>query len=113
MNKKFLIFIILAFAALILLLVFLNIGSIQKDVISESNSVSFNPLSCYACYGCDCIFTLANGKEYKLNEFDKGKCLNYQLDNSGKEKEIVNLNDKEYNDFVKCVENFSNNPTNP
>lgn len=77
---------------------------------TTSHTVEFSPSACFACYGCYCEYTVDKNKTYELNEFYKAECIDYQGD-VGKDRVNISLKGKEFDDFIKCVEQFDGIPS--
>ncbi|RJR27364.1 hypothetical protein C4561_02315 [candidate division WWE3 bacterium] len=86
------------------------VATVTKNKNSDNHLVQFNPVACFSCYGCNCEYTVDRKTTYKLNEFDKTKCLDFQGD-IGAESASVSLDSKEFDEFLKCVKQYDGIPS--
>jgi Trk-type K+ transport system membrane component len=118
---------ILVFLFIIILLVLITYLLFGKTSMksNQSHAISFDVLSCFACYGCGCSYTVDHKNIYNLNEFDKTKCI-YDLDNgqAGKYHDLIgnaskfadekrehnveiSLKGNDFKKFSDCVKKYS------
>jgi hypothetical protein len=98
---------------IVLVLVIFTVLYLYKNgaISGDTHTVSFNPISCFSCYGCSCDYNIDHRRKVTLNEFDKNKCLDYKSTDTAKETVTITLEDKAYENFLNCVAEYSKNPT--
>ena len=89
--------------------IFFNLYSGQNPL--SSHKISFNPVSCFSCYGCFCRYTVDEEESYILNESNKRKCLEYTMKDGDIEKRevTVTLSGRKFKDFIECVKKYRDN----